>query len=154
MQAPKIKFTQRLNPPIIRKRDGMEATHCIRINLTTDEALLISGAIGELREHAELSPTHTLVRVALGMIAEKEVSEDDLLKDMAKWRLREALAVALYTPDFNRALTYLESLQKPKPETPSKTKADPLPNPAKESPPVAAPKVRREYVFTPDPRRK
>ena len=45
MQTPKIKFAQRLASPIIRKRDGLEATHCIRINLTTDEALVLSSTM-------------------------------------------------------------------------------------------------------------
>jgi len=153
MQTPKIKFAQRLASPIIRKRDGLEATHCIRINLTTDEALVLSSTMQKEQDKGEDSPSVSLLRLALKMIAEKTVNEDMLLDDMARWRLREALAVALYTPDFDRALTYLESIKKPKSTTLQVNNISPA---QKVNPPsaVAVKKERREYVFTPDQKKR
>ena len=149
MQAPKIKFTQRLALPIIRKRDGQEATHCIRMNLTTDEALLLCDLFSQFKEEDDSAPTFSLLRVAMGMVADKTVNEETLVSDMAKWRLRESLAAVLTTSDFNRALTYLETRLQAKLDAVAKSAKAP-----KEIFTEPAKKERREYVFTPEPRKK
>lgn len=145
---PKIKYTHRVNVPHIRKRDNASITHWLRVDLTTDEAVLISAMYGKAREISATEPTNSLFRTAVTMIADGSVSESELLQGMAQWRTRTMLAAELAEADYNRALSCLETLKQPMAAKPAPIPT-PVPLPVK---PVTIPtpvKVRREYVHEP-----
>jgi hypothetical protein len=131
----KIKYLQALPVPMIRKRDGAEMTHCLRLTLTTDEAFQLSEFFTLTSQPSENKPSVSLIRTALGMIADSIVSEETLLAKMSEWRTRVALSEKLSQNDYDRALCLLFQYKKP--------------NSIK----ISEPKKERR-IFVPDPPRK
>ena len=145
MSKPSVKFMCKLKEPHTRKRDGAIITQRLHIGLTEEEALIISDMFSRHKEQGE--PTQSLARALILLMSAEDAPNEALLKAMASVQTKSALASQLSKPDVDRALSLLANSKL--------SKTPPPPKPIPQKPQEAAkPKVRREYVFTPEPRRR
>jgi len=103
-----IKFFGKLKKDFLRKRDDEICTHSLHINVTPDEALLISSMLAAKKAQGE--PTVSLIRAILCQMATAFIDDPQLIQYMAEWRTKKRLAEDLSVQDYSRAVNYLKDL--------------------------------------------
>jgi hypothetical protein len=110
MSKKQIKFVGKLPEPKIRKRDGVEIAYYVHIEMSTEEALLVSQLF---MNKTGKEPKFSLIRAFLMAESEGVVNEELLLEQMVKMKTRVELAKTLSQSDVDRAICWLQGKRIP-----------------------------------------